>query len=370
MSPSGEPKITVRQFAILIFLGVIGDSILILPYLSAYYAKQDAWLALLCAFAAGMAQAGLIAAIANRMARRPLLDTAAGAFGRWGGDLFFALLLCYSFICSLTLLTEMNQFMTTQFIPETPVNAINIVFLAVLVIAYRYGVPVFARMSELLFTLFLALFAVLVILLLPQAHLANLKPIAASGFGPIFRSAWPAFSGIFAEMIVLLGLVPFVEGQGKLTKPIVKGFAFGGILLCVLILLSVLVLGPNLMRTKYYGAFVLAQKISIANFLERLEAVLTFLWIITVFYKSLFLFYALTNGTARLFRLKENKMLTIPIGMILIVCSIISTPNITTYNDLLGRYFHWFDFTFCVVLPGLLLVALLVRGKGKKAKAG
>ncbi|MFC5649888.1 GerAB/ArcD/ProY family transporter [Paenibacillus solisilvae] len=78
-----------------------------------------------------------------------------------------------------------------------------------------------------------------------------------------------------------------------------------------------------------------AQKLTIGHFVERVEAILAFLWIITVFYKTLLLFFALTTGITQLLRLKESQMLTIPLGMILLVGTVACTPNITVYNDIL-----------------------------------
>ncbi|WP_336785373.1 GerAB/ArcD/ProY family transporter [Paenibacillus sp. MMO-177] len=360
-------KISVRQFGILIVIGTIGDSILIMPTITAAASKQDSWLSMLLAFVAGLATGGLFAAIAGRLDRMSLYEAIRQRLGIWFGGFFFILFLFGSFMCVITLLSEMSRFMTTQLMPETPVNAIILVFAAVVIIAYRYGIEAYARMGELLFPVFMGLFAMLVIFLMPQIEWKNLLPITAHGILPIINGALPAYCTAFAEMVVLLMLVPYVEGSEKLSKHILKGFAVGGMILFLIVLLSVLVLGPALMESKYYPTFVLAQKIMIGHFLERIEAVMAFLWVITVFYKSLLHFFTLTTGLAQVFRLQESKMLTIPLGMILLVCTVIGTPNIVTYNQILIDYYPWFDLTFFLVLPIIMLVLLLaIKQKQKK----
>lgn len=361
--------ISVRQFTILIILGVIGDSILILPTILAAISKQDAWLSMLLAICLGFVVAGIFASIANKLRRRRLFNLIRLNLGVWFGSLFILLFLFEFYMCSLTLLSEMSQFMTTQLMPETPINAIIVVFILVIIIAYRYGVEAFARMGELLFPVFMLLFLVLLVLLLPQVEFSNLKPIAAEGMGVIFKGAIMAFVTAFTEMIVLLMLVSNVVGSTTLTKPILIGYAIGGAILFVIVILCVLVLGPNLMETKYYPTFVLAQKITIGHFLERLEAVMAFLWFITVFYKTLLLFFSLTSGLAELFQLKESHMLTIPIGMLLLVGTVVGTPNITEYNAILESYYAWFDISFCVMIPAVLLILFYIcdlRDKRKK----
>ncbi|MFX3636132.1 MAG: endospore germination permease [Candidatus Pristimantibacillus sp.] len=365
MDKYANGKITVRQFTILIVLAVIGDSILILPTMVAASAKQDAWLSMLLAVLLGLLVGGVFAAIANRLQGKSLIVASQTKLGIVVGSLVGFLFLIDFFMCILTLMSEMGQFMTTQIMPETPVNAIILLFSTVIIIAFRYGIEAFARMSELLFPVFLTLFACLVIFLFPQVDIANLQPIAANGFGPIMRGSLPAFTAGFAEMVFLLMLVPHVASSAKLTKPIMSGFIIGGVILLLVMLFCVLVLGPNLMETKYYPTFILAQKIMIGNFLERLEAILAFLWVITVFYKTLLLYFALTTGIAQLLRLKENRMLTIPLGMILLVGTVAGTPNITVYNEIVSYYYPWFDMVFCVGLPVLFLMMLFVTGKKK-----
>ncbi|WP_309119549.1 endospore germination permease [Paenibacillus sp.] len=363
---SADEKITVRQFQILIILGVIGDSILIMPMIMASYAKQDAWLSMLIATGAGLALGGLFAAAANKLRRADsLIEASRKTLGGWLGSLVGLLFLFNFFMCSLTLLSEMSQFMTTQLMPETPINAIILIFLLVVILAYRYGIEAFSRMSELLFPAFVALFLFLVVLLLPQAEFPNLQPIAANGFIPVFEAAFQATTVSFAEMVVLLSLAPHVSGDRKLTKPIITSFLIGGVFLFTSVSLCVLVLGPNLMETKYYPTFVLAQKLTIGNFLERMEAIIAFLWMITVFYKTLLLFYAVTAGIAHLFKLRESRMLTVPLGMIMLVLTVVGTPNIAVYNQIIKRYYPFFDVAFCILLPGLLLVGLAFeRRKG------
>ncbi|GLX68685.1 GerAB/ArcD/ProY family transporter [Paenibacillus glycanilyticus] len=361
-------KISVRQFMILIIIGTIGDSILIMPTITAASSKQDAWLSMLLALMCGLVLGWIYSAIANKLHRTSLYEAIRQRLGIWFGGFVFLLFLFASFMCSLTLLSELSQFMTTQVMPETPVNAIILFFLAVIIIAYRYGIESYARMGELMFPVFMGLFLLLVLFLLPQVEWSNLQPVMPKGMHPIVNGVMPAFCTGFVEMVVLLMLVPYVKGERKLTGAILAGFAIGGAVLFIIVFLSIVVLGPSLMETKYYPTFVLAQKIEIGHFLERIEAVMAFLWIITVFFKTILHFFTLTTGLAQVFRLQESKMLTIPLGMILLVCTVVGTPNIVTYNRILEAYYPWFDMTFFLVLPLLIWLLLFAIKPKRQAK--
>lgn len=361
MSKYNNAKISMRQFAILIAFGSIGDSILIIPTLTAKLAGQDAWISMLISFVPGFATALLYVAIANKLQGDGFIHYVQKSLGVWLGSVVGLLFLFYFFFCHVTLTSEMSQFMTTQMIPETPTNAVIILFMTVAIIAYRYGVEAFARMGELLFPIFVLFFLFLVVFLLPQIESDNLKPVMAKGFLPVLNGMRQSYTVAFPEMIVLLLIAPRVIGANKM-KPIMTGFAISAAVLFITMLLCVLVLGPNLMVTKFYPTFVLSQKLTIGNFLERVEAVLAFIWIITVFFKTLLYFYALVQGIAELMRLKESNMLTIPLGMIILVFSTMVTPNTTIYYYIIDHYWAWFDMTFCVALPLLLLGWIYAKG--------
>jgi spore germination protein KB len=356
-------KISARQFMILIILCTIGDSILILPTIIAAASKQDAWITMLISMTMGIGVGALYGWLAMRMQGANLIAFVQQSLGSAVGSLVSIVFIVYFVYLHITLTSEMSQFMTTQLMPETPNNAIFILFISVVIIAYRLGVEAFARMGELLFPFFMLLFIFMVVLLIPQVEVEKLQPMMANGMLPIIKGVPTAFAIPFTELIVILMLVPHLSGKKKPLKPFLIGTSIGGLFLFITVLICLLVLGANLMETKYYPTFILAQKITVGNFLERMEAILTFMWIITVYFKTLLIFFALTKSLEQLFRLKESKMLTVPLAMILLVGSVVSTPNIVIYNEMIKHYWSMFDLTVCLLLPILLLGWSYVRRK-------
>ncbi|WP_053374246.1 GerAB/ArcD/ProY family transporter [Paenibacillus sp. FJAT-27812] len=352
---NGNGKISPRQFMILVIMYTIGDSMLVIPTLLASASKQDAWITMLVSLVLGLAVGVLFGSVAKMMKGVGLITFIQQSMGNVAGSLVGILLIIYFFYIHMTLTSEMSQFMTTQLMPETPINAIVMLFMAVIIIAYRLGVEAFARMGELLFPLFLLLFLLMTVFLLPQIHLSKLEPVLADGLAPVMNGVFISFTVPFSELFVILMLVPHVAGNNATMKPLLLGILISGTILFITVILCVFVLGASLMETKYYPMFVLAQKIRIGNFLERIEAILAFIWIVTVFFKTLVIFYAITQGITQLLRLKESNMLTIPLAMILLVGSVISAPNIVIYNEINKDYWPLFDLTICVLLPALML---------------
>ncbi|CAM4340708.1 spore germination protein KB [Paenibacillus endophyticus] len=359
-------QISARQFMILVILCTVGDSILILPTIIAANSKQDAWITMLISCLIGIGIGTLYGLMIKKMQGASLTAFMQQTLGRAVGGFICLLFIVYFIYLHITLTSEMTQFITTQLMPETPGNAVLILFLTVVIIAYRLGLETFARMGEILFPFFMLFFMFMVVFLLPQIDASKMQPILAEGFSPIW-SGLPITTAVpFMETIIILAVVPHLKGNKSALKPLLKGLAIGGLILFITVLFCVLVLGSSLMETKYYPTFILAQKITVGSFLERMEAILTFMWITTVYFKTLLIFFAIIKSIEQLFRLKKSNMLTIPLAMILLVGSVISTPNIVVYNNQIKFYWAPYDITMCLVLPILLMGLSSMRGNGKR----
>ncbi|MCM3748741.1 endospore germination permease [Paenibacillus pasadenensis] len=359
--------ITTRQFRIIIVFSLIGDTILILPNIIGTEAGDDAWLSMLLAIGAGMLVAWLFASLAKRQAGHSLVGSALIMAGKWAGG-FISFVYMYSFfIMILTLLVEISLFMETQMMHDTPPEAIILLFVIVLTASLRYGLESFAKMSELLFPIFLLMFLFLSFCLLPQAQLHELLPIASNGIMPILKGAFPAFGFAFMETAAILMLVPNLQGDAKaMSKAIRNGFLIGSSFLLVVVFMCIMVLGPEMMSAQYYPTFLLARRISIGNFLERVEALLAFLWIVTVFSKAALFAYALMKGIGEMIGLRDDKILAMPLALMLLAGTVINTPNIANYNMLLTYYYPVYDVYVYLSLPFIQFLLLGLPAVRKK----
>jgi spore germination protein KB len=100
--------------------------------------------------------------------------------------------------------------------------------------------------------------------------------------------------------------------------------------------------------------------------LERIEVILAVMWILTTYYKITFYFYILNLALAQIVRIKEYKVLLYPMGMIITVLSIVISPNAAYFNDTISKYWPFYDSTFSVFLPLLLLIVAFLRKKHEK----
>ncbi|MCZ8520895.1 MULTISPECIES: GerAB/ArcD/ProY family transporter [Paenibacillus] len=358
-----QVKISNRQLIVLVTLYVIGDSILVLPSFPAMYAKEDAWISGLIGLAVGLLLVYLLARLGKLHPEMNLYEYSSRLLGKRGGQAAAVLFSFYFFLMVSAEVREMGDFMTTQIMPLTPIQSVQLLFLFIVVLGGRLGIETVARAGELLFPHFFLLFFMLAACLLPKIDLQNVMVPFSMGVKPILYGSLTAITFPFAEAVCILSILSSVNKTEKIPRSMLMGALIGGIVLEIIIILTIVVIGAPLTANQIYPAYSLAKKIGIGNFLERIEAILAIMWIITTFFKTVLNFYALMLGAAHLTRLNEPKLTTLPLGMMLLVSSIVAFPDIAYFNDLASNYWPFLDFTICLVLVGLYGCTIL----GKKA---
>ncbi|MGI2296271.1 GerAB/ArcD/ProY family transporter [Paenibacillus sp. GXUN7292] len=354
-------QISNRQLIIMATIITIGDSMLVLPFVSASASTQDAWISFLLGTAIGMSIITFVTFIAKLFPNLTLVQYNEKVFGRWIAMPLSLFYLFYIFLNTSAHIREIADFLTTQIMPDTPIHAIIFLTLLATIYGARHGIEVIARTSEVFFPWLILFMVIIILLLVKEVKMEHILPIMETGIKPILRGSIPSAAFPFMELSLFFMIFPLVKDKSKITKNMLLGAAIGGILIFCMVILSILVLGPYITVTHIYPSYALAKKIDVGGFLQRIEATLAILWIMTIFLKISVCLYAFTTGIAQLIKIKNEKILFMPFGMILYFLSIILAPNIAYFNRFISQYWSLLDFTFAFVVPLLLLTAFTAR---------
>ncbi|WP_158515089.1 GerAB/ArcD/ProY family transporter [Bacillus weihaiensis] len=349
-----KEKVSASQFTILVILFVLGSSILYLPALVTSVADQDAIFSAIIASICGGLLAFFYAKFGTLFPTKSYIEVIKATVGvKIGFPFIFITFSYFVFLCAV-LLWDIGDFMVTQILPGTPIQSIYILFLAVVVYVTRLGIETIARTGEIFLPWISLLFGALILLLLPEIDWTNIEPLFENGLKPVLYGSYHMIGFPFIEMFILLMFTPYIKNSQHLPKAFVIGLVIGSIVLTTLIAYCVLILGSGITTRQEYPIYVLGKKVSIGNFLERLEIIVAIMWIISIFFKLTLTFYGLCLGMAQFLNLQEYKTISFPLAIFIYVATLIFFPS-SIYLKEYSQYASTpFIITVGFILPGII----------------
>jgi len=363
---SGIVKINNRQLTILAALVTIGDSIVVLPTIPAFEAKRDAWLAAIIGLVVGLLVIWLMTTASKLHPKLSLIQMNEKIFGKWLGGLLSFIFLAYLLISISAHLREMGDFNVSQVLPDTPIEAIHILLLLLVIMAVYLGLETFTRAGEIVFPWVLILFLLLILSLLNEADMHKIMPVLDNGLKPVLRGSLACIAYPFMELVIFMMILPHVSKTDGINRSMLIGATIGGLVLFLMITFTILVVGAEPSGLLSYPGYDLAKRISVGRFVERIEAFLALLWIITTFFKMCVYLYGFAQGMKQLFRLTDYRDILLPTGMLLVGMSIVLAPNVAVYNNTASKYWPFMNTTFSVFYPILLLIGYAIHQKLKQ----
>lgn len=359
------PKISATQFTIIVILFTIGSSILIIPSGLAAASEQDAWIAGIVGLAGGLLVILLFNALAKQNPSLTLLESCEVTLGKGLGKALSLVFISFFFILASTVVWDLVNFLTTHILVESPVEVISILFISLVIFATRLGLETIVRCGEIFFPWVIGLFFLWMLFSLPDVKFTNLLPIMEDGVRPIWNGATLSMSIPYLQLIVFLMISPTIRSK-KTGKSLFLGTLLGGLILITITFACILVLGVNETIIQSHPSYVLGKKISFGNFVQRIEVIVAIIWMLTIFFKLVVLFYASTMGFAQVLGVKDYRILTFPLGIILLVLSLFVFPNDTYANEFASTSWIPYSFTICIILPLLLILIAKVKKKAHK----
>ncbi|WNS44902.1 endospore germination permease [Paenibacillus sp. MMS20-IR301] len=362
-----KDRISTAQLVILGLFTLIGDMALVYPAAMTTAAHQDAWIAALISIPLGLGTVFLMVTVANINPNKTIIELSQQIMGKWIGRVIGVFYLFFFIIAASTYVREIEDFMCTQIYEGTPGGVIRFMSIVLLVYGLRLGLETVSRAAQVFFPLFAVFLVCLMLLLLPQVKLERIYPILNTPLPDMLHAVMFGVFYPFGELCVFFMVYPFAQKNSKTNRDIFLCLVFGSAGLNLILFLSLTVLGVYFSEHNFYAAYVLAQKINIANFLQRLEALMATAWIITTYFKTALYFYAFVLGTAQLLKLKSHRPLIFPVAFLIYGLSQLIAKNIIFYVKEIPAYWVDWDFTVSLVLPLILLVVHKVKERAAAA---
>ncbi|MDQ0242520.1 spore germination protein KB [Bacillus fengqiuensis] len=366
-----QVKVNGFQMFSIIFLFELGSAILVGL---AKDAKQDAWIAVLLATGLGCLLYLVYIKLYNMYPSLTLISYLQNILGKYVGWLIGLLYVVYFIYIASRVLHDFEELLVMTAYRSSSYLTIGIIMVICVMYAAFQGLEVFFRISELCF--FIIVFMLLSLMFLEIAsgivEIHHLRPVLEHGWGPIFKSVFPStLTFPFGEMITFTMLLPFLNKQETAKKAGIIALALSGIVLTLIAFMHVAVVGADVRMRSAFPLLSAVSYINIADFIQRLDIVVIISMVLLGFVKITVFFFCAIIGTAELFHIKERKKLIYPMGVMVLIFSLIIAPNYIEHIiegvKIVPYYLH---LPLQIVLPILLLIVAWIRQKAKGVSIG
>ncbi|MEK5236014.1 endospore germination permease [Paenibacillus sp. FSL L8-0470] len=356
-----KDQISTAQMIVLGLFTLIGDMALVYPSIMTAGAHEDAWIAGLISIPLGLATLKLMITTANIDPNKTIIELSQQILGKWVGGAVALSYLIFFLIAASTYVREIEDFMCTQVYEATPGGVIRFMAIFLLVYGLRLGLETLGRAAQIFLPFFTVFLIGLLALLIPDMRIEQIYPIMNTPFPDLLHTVFFGVFYPFGELCVFLMVYPYAKKQSNTSRDIFIALVIGGVGLNLILFLSLTVLGAYFSEHNFYAAYILAQRINIGNFLQRLEALMATTWIISTYFKTALYFYAFVLGTAQLLKLKSYRPLIFPVAFLLYGLTHLIAKDIIFYVKEVPAYWVDWDFTYSIVFPLMLLIVYHIK---------
>ncbi|MDD9268357.1 GerAB/ArcD/ProY family transporter [Paenibacillus sp. GCM10023248] len=357
-----ETVINASQLFAMIILFELGTA-LVLPI--GMKAEQGAWISVLMALPGGLLLYLVFVYLYRQFPQLILSQYIRRIVGSYIGWPLCLLYISFFIYCSGRNLREAGDLLITASYDKTPLFVIHLVMVLGVIYVLRKGVEVLFRLGEiyLIITLCLGLISHVLILISGVIDLKNLLPLAGSeGWGALFHSAYPyTFSFPFAEVISFTTVLPHLNQERTARKAGLLALTTSGLLLSFTHAVEIAVLGPDIYGRAVFPLLTMIGIINIADFIQRLDAVVMLSLIIGVFFKMTVYAYAAISVASDIFKIEEPRKMVYPVVMVILFVSMMSAWSFQEHGEEGALSENFVQPLFNTMIPILLFAVHILR---------
>lgn len=373
-----QDVITSDQSTAIIASTAIGSGILTLPRVAAKYAHEMAWLAVILAMLVSILLVYILTKLALRFPQQTFIEYIGDITGvKWLPGMGIAIkwvvtifLILYWITLSALTLRILGEFVSGTVLPNTPISLIMLTMLLLTVLSIYYEITVLAKLNE----------VILPFIVLPVIFFValSLKDALAINFLPLFAINWESFLKGTFEMIfsflgfgIMLVLMAYTQKSHNIKSNVV-GITIPGFLYLIITVASIAVFGFKELEQIQWPTLELVKSSVISEFIfDRTEAIFIGIWVLAIYTTVLNFYYAGCLSAAQILPLKEKNRLRFIIGLILSPVVYLLAVYPRNLQELYGwlKYVNYVGAATFLLLPLLLLIISVIRGRGEKREA-
>jgi spore germination protein KB len=359
-----EKEVISQKQAIIIMSTFIIGSTAILGI--GTHAKQDIWIATIIA----MVMTSLIFAVYGRISSlfpgKSIYEILDLLFGKVFGKVFLLFFVFYSFTLGALVIRDFGEFVKIASLPETPLCIFAFFAVVLIIWAVREGIELLGRFLAIFFPIYVFMISIVTLLSIPLFDFSNLKPVLYDGLNPVLTDSFGIFTFPFAEVVVFLCLMGSLRKNSSVYKVYYNSLLISGTLLIIIALRSILVLGMPGRLIQNFPPYASTRIIRIGAFLQRIEASIAIIFMLSGFTKTTVCLYATTKGIAHLFNIKGYRKLAAPLGILTALYSLIMYEDAAKMFEWTSKIYPYYAIPHQIIFPTLAWIVAEVKTRTSK----
>jgi spore germination protein (amino acid permease) len=363
-----ERRIMISNFQMmaLIVISTIGTSSLYAPATFAHYAERNSWYLVILGGIMGVINLFVLLKLHQIYPKKNIITICTHLLGPWFGGFLAFLFVCYFMDLTSWVLREFSQFFIIALNPVIP----QIWYLAAGAIMCAYavyhGLEVFARVSEIIFFVTVTTFLVIYLMLINQYHPEYLLPILENGLTQPMKGLMLATSW-FGDLMFISMVLQHVRQTKRTTAYAMGAVGITFLLLLLSVLSCTMLFGGQTTATFTYPSIGLIQNIRLFRNIERFDAALVVVWVMSSFIKITVYFWSALRGLSDLLRLRRPRMFIIPLAVCFVIISkfkVWGLIELSAFYDSQAWYFVMFQ----MFIPLVLLFIAWIKENTTKSR--
>lgn len=358
--------ITSKQGYAMIMMFLIGSAIVLSQGVQA---KQDVWLAYIFAMVIAVPVNLIYARLLAIFPGMDLFDIVREIFGKVTGSIISLLYMWYAFHLGSLVMRNFSEFIQIISLQETPQYAIVAILGAFCIWYVKAGIEVMARWARFVSVIVLIVLMSIAALSLKEADFSNLQPFLYNGIQPVISSAYSIFSFPFGETIIFTMIFCKVKNKFNVYKVFLVGILLAAFILIIASIRNIIVLGMGTLDMLNFPSYAAVGLINIGNFLQRIEVVISVVFLLTGIVKIGVCLSAVCNGANKVFGLRGPQPIVAPICFLMMNLSCIIYSNTMEMLEWATKVYQYYAFPFQIILPILIWICGEFHKRKKRKRA-
>lgn len=301
------------------------------------------------------------------MKRFPNMDMSQifeAVIGRFAGKVLILLFAAYFIFYASSSLREFIEMIKAYNLPYTPPSILIFGFISVCAIVAYFGLEGIARISGIFFIPVITAVVLIFLLASPRYDFNFIKPYWGYGLKETIVTGLLRSSD-YDEVIILAFIINSIHGLKTFKKVGYTSIIISGITFSLTILFTILSFTYSGGRENLSSLFELSRAIYFNRFVQRLESIFLFAWVISSLVSVSIAFYISISLYTKAFKIPYHRPLIFPFSFLLFMIALIP-KNMSEVFQVNIHFIREYSCFFIYTIPILiLLIAAIFRKRGE-----